>query len=161
MFWRHRADTKPICHHHMTNTSPVQSLWQYMYVWPMYRQHLGSMQWIGWVILFSLAFSMKSYTLVFPSQKTSIDFDLEMFCVSNTVLSGISYQSYQYVPWTAKKTVASGTMFTAYLSIILLWSDIWNVPYINIRNISYITSHLFFTGSLELTNDQLPTSVAS
>ena len=28
-------------------------------------------------------------------------------------------------------------------------------------NISYITSHPFFTGSLELTNDQLPTSAAS
>ena len=33
------------------------------------------------------------------------------------------------------------------------WSDIWNIW--------YITSHSFLTGSLELTNDQLPTSVAS
>ena len=31
----------------------------------------------------------------------------------------------------------------------------------NIWNISYIISHPFFTGSLELTNDQLPMSVAS
>ena len=30
----------------------------------------------------------------------------------------------------------------------------------NIETFSYITSHPFFTGSLELTNDQLPTSVA-
>ena len=34
-------------------------------------------------------------------------------------------------------------------------------PQFNIWNISYITSHPFFTGSLELTNDQLPMSVAS
>ena len=34
-------------------------------------------------------------------------------------------------------------------------------PQFNIWNISYITSHPFFTGSLKLTNDQLPTSVAS
>ena len=34
-----------------------------------------------------------------------------------------------------------------------MWSDI--------RNISYFTSHSFLTGSLESTNDQLPTSVAS
>ena len=31
----------------------------------------------------------------------------------------------------------------------------------NLWNISYITSHPFFMGALELTNDQLPTSVAS
>ena len=34
-------------------------------------------------------------------------------------------------------------------------------PQFNIWNISYVTPHPFFTGSLELTNDQLPTSVAS
>jgi len=34
-------------------------------------------------------------------------------------------------------------------------------PQFNIWNISYITSHPFFTGSLEVTNDQLPMSVAS
>ena len=34
-------------------------------------------------------------------------------------------------------------------------------PQFNIRNTSYITSHSFFTGSLEPRNDQVPTSVAS
>jgi len=34
-------------------------------------------------------------------------------------------------------------------------------PQFNIWNISYTTSHPLFTGSLELTNDQHPTSVAS
>jgi len=33
--------------------------------------------------------------------------------------------------------------------------------YMYICNISYITSYSFLTDSLELTNDQLPTSVAS
>ena len=36
-----------------------------------------------------------------------------------------------------------------------------STPQFNIWNISYITSHPFFTGSLVLTNDQFPTSVAS
>jgi len=36
----------------------------------------------------------------------------------------------------------------------------WNISYITSWNVSYITSHSFLTGSLEPTNDQLPTSVA-
>ena len=52
------------------------------------------------------------------------------------------------IAWIAFKTA----MIMAYLI---------SNPQLNIWNISYITSHPFFTGSLELTNDQLPTSVAS
>ena len=40
-----------------------------------------------------------------------------------------------------------------------VWTRDLAIP--DIWNISYITSHPFFKGSLELTNDQLPKSVVS
>ena len=54
--------------------------------------------------------------------------------------------------------------WTVDLKSCKLWSSqLWMQfkQMLNIWNISYITSHSFLTGSLELTNDQLPMSVAS